>query len=134
MSGRTLVWRGARDAGDSIWSLSLPDLRVPDRPFVRPSGAFRVPLRARVGDAGDLAIEARVLEADPSLALAPTLKVVDFGRAGGRIWLVGRTASDGAGLARVEVVARDHWGLESRRTLDLRFEARAVEELSLIHI
>ena len=60
--------------------------------------------------------------------LGKNLRPLDFGRAGGRIWLVGRTASDGAGLARVEVVARDHWGLESRRTLDLRFEARAVEE------
>jgi len=121
---RTLVWRGARDAGESIWSLALPELRGPSRTQkVRP-GPFRVPLRAWAGAGGDLDFRVEVLAADPGLALAPELEIVDPGRPGGRIWLRGRTGKSVEGTARVRIVASDGTGLESRWDIDLEVAPR----------
>ncbi|CAM9346196.1 unnamed protein product, partial [Discosporangium mesarthrocarpum] len=119
VSGRSLVWRGARGSGESVWSLALPDVHAPRQVVpVRP-GTFLVPLRTRVGDAGDLSYEVTVSSADPSFGLVSKLDVLDFGPPGGRVWVVGRTAKGASGTARLEVVARDGWGLESRGVIDL---------------
>ncbi|MCR9095870.1 MAG: S8 family serine peptidase [bacterium] len=119
VAGRTLVWRGAREAGESIWSLSLPDLSVPTRPVPVRGRVFVVPLYARAGDAGDLSYEVSVSGADPSPGLVSKMEILDFGRPGGRIWLVGHASGSDSGRERVEVVARDRWGLESRGAIDL---------------
>jgi len=121
---RSLVWRGARDAGESIWSLALPELRGPSRTRkVRP-GPFRVPLRAWAGAGGDLHFRVEVLAADPRLGLAPELEIVDRGRPGGRIWLRGRTGKSAEGSARVRIIASDASGLESRWDVDLEAAPR----------
>lgn len=119
VSGRTLVWRGARAAGESIWSLVLPDLRAPESVVPVRAGLFAIPLRARVGDAGDLAYEVTITEGGPSPDLVSKAVVLDAGRPGGRVWLIGLTEKAAQGSARLEVVARDGWGLESRGTVDL---------------
>ena len=124
VSGRTLVWRGARASGESVWSLALPDLRVPLHPVRVSDGIFLVPLRARAGDAGDLSYEVTVSDGDPSLDLLSKVVVFDPGRPGGRVWMVGVTEKGAEGDVRLEVVGRDGWGLESRGVIDLEIRPR----------
>ncbi|MEM9177210.1 MAG: S8 family serine peptidase [Myxococcota bacterium] len=120
-----IVWRGAREAGDVIWSFALPRLLVPQPVATARHGFFYLPLFASPGDAEGLAYEVDVLESgDPSLIRGrPWL--LDSGRPGGFVWLVGWTGKDRAGHADVRIRATSSDGLSTAR--DVRIEVEAVK-------
>ena len=125
IDGDRIVWRGALGQAPSIWGYALPALEGPERAALEAGRPFSIPLQARRGTSRSLRYEIERVgapegEIDP---VVRSLRVVDRGWPGGRIFLRGTVPSEAVGMHSLRVRAIGESGLFSESIIDLRVES-----------
>lgn len=124
LDGQRIVWSDRRSGAFAIDGLVLPDLRGPSSRTIKAGLGFSIGLDAESGSSTNLRFEIEGLEGlEPEAANAA---IVDGGRAGGRVALVGRIPETASGRARWRIHAIGDGGLSSRHVIELDILARPV--------
>ncbi len=117
IDGNRIVWSDGRSGTFSIDGLVLPDIRGPASRTIKAGLVFSIGLDSQSGSSPNLRFEIEGLEGiEPEAAGAA---IVDGGRPGGRIALVGRIPEAASGRARWRIHAIGEGGLSSRHRIEL---------------
>ncbi len=121
IDGRRLVWLDERAGPTAVWAYTLPDLRAPGRVRAIAGRRVSIPLRVRSGSSGRVRYAAEWLaRAEGGDAFTGArLRIIDRGRPGGLVHLVGRLPRRAEGRALLRIHAEGAGGLTTGRTIEV---------------